>query len=195
MTHSVAKTVWALVVVAFAASESSRLATASEPEPPAAKHGANPYSELTDQQWTAVVEGWERLDGTDRRWFLTEIRKRKVRVPQHRSGQRQPAIEYRERARFGYPAKPLDADLRDAVRGLRKPSPDDANGYGLGFEQRQRGRLAEVEPRVGEDAKRANVPTSARSAAGRRDVAPDGRQETPAERVPASSPRISGNAL
>ncbi len=205
MTRSVAQAARALVV-AFAASGSSHVATASEPDPPTATPGVNPYSELTDQQWTEVVARWERLDGADRRWFLTEVRKRKAHVDGHRADKRQPFIEYRRRARFGHPARPLEAELRHAHRSLKKPSADDANRYGLGFEQRHRERLADGASPVRSDANRADAAAGSSAGAAREravregasstpEDAPPRRQPAPAQRPPASSPRMSSNTF
>lgn len=204
MNRSVAQAARGLVV-ALAASGSSHVATAAEPDPPTATPGVNPYSELTDQQWTEVVARWERLDGADRRWFLTEVRKRKAHVDGHRADQRQPFIEYRRRARFGHPARPLEAELRHAHRSPKKPSADDANRYGLGFEQRHRERLADGESPVRLDANPADAAAAGSSAGAARERAvrasstPEGapprRQPAPAQRPPASSPRMSSNTL
>lgn len=197
MKHSVAKIVCALVVVALSANDSSQVASASERDPPgAAANGANPYAQLTDQQWTEVVESWERLDGADRRWFLTEIRKRKMRVDGRRAGKQQPAIAYRVRARFGYPARQPNAEARDADRRLERPLLDDGNRYGLGFEQRRRERLGGVELRVRLRAKAdAAVQRRSPEAARVRDAGARGRRSAPTQPVPASSPRASSNAL
>ena len=207
MTRSVAQAARALVV-ALAASGSSHVATASEPNPPATTPGVNPYSELTDQQWTEVVARWEHLDGADRRWFLTEVRKRKAHVGGHQGDKRQPFIEYRRRARFGHPTRPLEAELRHAHRSsLKKPSADDENRYGLGFEQRHRERLADGESPVRSDVNPADAAAAGSSAGAARERAvregasrtPEGaprqRQPAPAKRPPASSPRMSSNTL
>lgn len=206
MNRSVAQAARGLVV-ALAASGSLHVATASEPDPPTATPGVNPYSELTDQQWTEVVARWERLDGADRRWFLTEVRKRKAHVGGHRADKRQPFIEYRRRARFGHPARPLEAELRHAHRSLKKPSADDANRYGLGFEQRHRERLADGESPVRLDANPADAAAAGSSVGAARaravregasstpEGAPPRRQPAPAQRPPASSPRMSSNTL
>lgn len=204
MNRSVAQAARGLVV-ALAASGSLHVATASEPDPPTATPGVNPYSELTDQQWTEVVARWERLDGADRRWFLTEVRKRKAHVDGHRADKRQPFIEYRRRARFGHPARPLEAELRHAHRSLKKPSADDANRYGLGFEQRHRERLADGESPVRLDANPADAAAAGSSAGAARERAvrtsstledaPPRRQPAPAQRPSAPSPRMSSNTL
>ena len=45
----------------------------------------NPYSNLTDHEWTDLASGWESLSRAERRWFFTESRKRPQRSP--RAGQ------------------------------------------------------------------------------------------------------------
>ena len=107
----------------------------------------NPYSNLTDHEWTDLASGWESLSRAERRWFLTESRKR--RSVRRVRGKPAPAIVYRERARFGrVPATP--ALVPAQANGERaKPAatserlPDAAEGamkFGLGFEERQRER-------------------------------------------------------
>ena len=131
MTHCAARISVVVGVVVCAAAQLLRSAAADETVADA--QSTNPYSRLSDQQWTEVVEGWERLDGAERRWFLTEVRKRKARSKRRPARDRQPPIEHRERARFGNIATTLEAERSD---GQERPSPDDENRYGLGFEQR-----------------------------------------------------------
>ena len=131
MTHCAAKISVVVGVVVCAAAQPLRSAAADETVADA--QSTNPYSRLSDQQWTEVVEGWERLDGAERRWFLTEVRKRKARSKRRPARDRQPPIEHRERARFGNIATTLEAERSD---GQERLPPDDENRYGLGFEQR-----------------------------------------------------------
>ena len=136
MTRFVVSAVLALGFAPGAAAEPWPAAGASDRAAAQGAEGANPYAQLNDSQWTKVVERWERLDGADRRWFLTEARKRNARI------QDRQAIVFRQRARFGNVAKPGKAERRTEPRHLRraaqKPAADDPNRYGLGFEQRQR---------------------------------------------------------
>ena len=141
MTHSAAKISIVVGVVVCAAASPLRSTAAAADEIAADEtaldaQNANPYSRLTDQQWTEVVAGWERLDGTERRWFLTEVRKRKAQSKRRPQRDRQPSIEHRERARFGNIATTLGAE---PTRKQERPPADDVKRYGLGFEQRQRG--------------------------------------------------------
>ena len=131
MTHCAAKISVVVGVVVCAAAQLLRSAAADETT--ADVQSTNPYSRLSDQQWTEVVDGWERLDGAERRWFLTEVRKRKARSKRRPARDRQPPIEHRERARFGNIATTLEAERSD---GQERLPPDDENRYGLGFEQR-----------------------------------------------------------
>ena len=131
MTHCAAKISVVVGVVVCAAAQPPRSAAADETVADA--QSTNPYSRLSDQQWTEVVEGWERLDGAERRWFLTEVRKRKARSKRRPARDRQPPIEHRERARFGNIATTLEAERSS---GQERLPPDDENRYGLGFEQR-----------------------------------------------------------
>ena len=131
MTHCAAKISVVVGVVVCAAAQPLRSAAADETVADA--QSTNPYSRLSDQQWMEVVDGWERLDGADRRWFLTEVRKRKARSKRRPARDRQPPIEHRERARFGNIATTLEAERSS---GQERLPPDDENRYGLGFEQR-----------------------------------------------------------
>ena len=136
MTRFVVSAVLALGFAMSAVAEPWPAAGASDRAAAQGAEGVNPYAQLNDSQWTKVVERWERLDGADRRWFLTEARKRNARI------QDRHAIVFRQRARFGNVAKPGEAERRTERRHLRrpaqKPAADDPNRYGLGFEQRQR---------------------------------------------------------
>ena len=136
MTRFVVSTVLALGFAACSVAEPWPAAGAGDRAAAQGAEGVNPYAQLDDSQWTKVVERWERLDGADRRWFLTEARKRNVRI------QDRQAIVFRQRARFGNVEKPgkaeRSADPRHAHDAVPKPSADDPNRYGLGFERRQR---------------------------------------------------------
>ena len=135
MTRLVVSIVLALGFAAGAVAEPWPAAGASDRAAAQGAEGANPYAQLDDSQWTKVVERWERLDGADRRWFLTEARKRNARI------QDRQAIVFRQRARFGNVAKPGRAERRTNPRHVHdavpKPAADDPNRYGLGFERRQ----------------------------------------------------------
>ena len=113
--------------------------------------GDNPFAELTDAQWAVVADAWEDLCGAERRWFLTESRKRNAAL---RSETRlEVRLAYRERARFGRiaPARTQmesttlgqgelrsQRELRErGARGEREEPRTDRR-YGLGFEERQR---------------------------------------------------------
>lgn len=117
----------------------------------AADMGDNPFAELTDAQWAVVADAWEDLSGAERRWFLTESRKRNAA---RRSETRlEVRLVYRERARFGRIA-PARARIESTalgqgeLRGQREPRERSKRGeledpradrrYGLGFEERQR---------------------------------------------------------
>lgn len=112
----------------------------------AADMGDNPFAELTDAQWAAVADAWEDLSGAERRWFLTESRKRNAaRRPETRLEVR---LVYRERARFGRIA-PASAHIESTALGQGEPhgergkrgeleDPRADRRYGLGFEERQR---------------------------------------------------------
>ena len=112
----------------------------------AADMGENPFAELTDAQWAAVADAWEDLSGAERRWFLTESRKRNAA---RRSETRlEVRLVYRERARFGRIASARThiestALGQGELRGQRGKQSDLADPradrrYGLGFEERQR---------------------------------------------------------
>lgn len=152
MMHWVTRTIFALGFAACAAAEPWQTGGASDQATSQDAEGGNPYAQLNDHQWKKVVEGWERLDGADRRWFLTEARKRKARIPSRGVGERQFSIVHRERERFGNIAPPRKAErhaeLRTAPGSPREPSPDDPNRYGLGFEQRQRQQPAVAQPDI-----------------------------------------------
>lgn len=153
MTHFAASAVLALGFAACAAAEPWQAGGAADRAAAQGAEGVNPYAQLDDRQWTKVVEGWERLDGADRRWFLTEARKRNARAQHQRAGERGFPIVHRERGRFGNVATPRKAELGAEPRSARrraKPVADDPNRYGLGFEQRQRKQPAATkEPSVG----------------------------------------------
>ena len=158
MTHLAARTIFALGFAACAAAEPWQAAGASDRAASQDAEGGNPYAQLNDHEWKKLVEGWERLDGADRRWFLTEARKRKARIPNRGVGERQFSIVHRERERFGNIAPPRKAErhaeLRTAHGSPRAPSPDDPNRYGLGFEQRQRQQPVVAQPDPGTAAER-----------------------------------------
>ena len=143
MTRFVVSAVLALGFAVGAVAEPWPAAGASDRAAAQGADGVNPYAQLNESQWTKVVERWERLDGADRRWFLTEARKRQARI------QDRQAIVFRQRARFGNVEKPGRAeqptDPRHAHDAVPKPSADDPNRYGLGFEQRQRKQPAAFE--------------------------------------------------
>ena len=154
MTRFVVSAVLALGFALSAVAEPWPAAGASDRAAAQGAERGNPYAQLNGSQWTKVVERWERLDGADRRWFLTEARKRNARIRDRQ------AIVFRQRARFGNVAKPGRAERRIDPRHLRhaaqKPSADDPNRYGLGFEQRQR-----KQPAATEQERREREPPSA----------------------------------
>ena len=107
----------------------------------------NPYSNLTDHEWTDLASGWESLSRAERRWFFTESRKR--RSVRRVRGKPAPAIVYRERARFGrvpatpapVPAQANGERAKPAATSERLPdAAEEAMKFGLGFEERQRER-------------------------------------------------------
>ena len=186
MTRFVVSTVLALGFAAGAVAEPWPAAGASDRAAAQGAEGVNPYAQLDDSQWTKVVERWERLDGADRRWFLTEARKRNARI------QDRQAIVFRQRARFGNVAKPgrteRRTDPRHAHDSAPKPAADDPNRYGLGFERRQSKQPAafeqegrerepppatkELSPREGEGTSQVSQP--ARSLRSKLERAPQG---------------------
>ena len=114
----------------------------------AADLGDNPFAELTDAQLAVVAGAWEDLSGAERRWFLTESRKRNT-TP-HSGTRLEVRIAYRERARFGRIA-PAGAPIESTahgqgeLRGHREPRGRGEREalradrrYGLGFEERRR---------------------------------------------------------
>lgn len=160
----------------FAAAALASACLAAQPVVPeragnAADLSGNPFAELTDAQWAAVAGAWEDLSGAERRWFLTESRKRDA-TP--RSKTRFERLVYRERARFGRVAPAAPSAVRDQERD-RGPAQGPAQGkagverearaaeelrddrrYGLGFEERQRegGGLTASERPAGASATR-----------------------------------------
>lgn len=185
MTHLAAKALFATGLAAFAAWAPLRLAAAEDQAAPSGEaQDANPYARLNDQQWTKLAEDWERLDRAERRWFLTEVRKRHLRPAGLRPARHELPIKHRERARFGNVAPLAEAGAGDASAKKRPRTPDDAKKYGLGFEQRHRERSGEAASRGDASAGEARAPTST------------GARHTPdAERAPSRPPRTSSTAL
>ena len=181
MTHFAASAVLALGFAASAAAEPWQAGGAADRAAAQGAEGVNPYAQLDDGQWTQVVEGWERLDGADRRWFLTEARKRNARAQHQRAGERGFSIVHRERGRFGNVATPRKAEFGAAPRSARraKPVADDANRYGLGFEQRQR---------------KQPTATKGPSAEVREGPAPRKQGAAPAEQASTSLPKALSDA-
>ena len=125
-------------------------------EPPAAKSdprvrsgldgGVNPYSKLSNEQLGTLAGTFENLDRDQRRWFLTEVRKR-----MSAKGER-PRIQVDQDDRFGrVDSKVDDTDqeapqqAHNAVGALPadEEGTDDPKVYGTGV-QSQGGETADV---------------------------------------------------
>lgn len=114
------------------------------PDQDAAPRGdaVNPYAEFSDRQWEELANTWEALDGSARRWFLTEARKRKIGRQRVSAVSRLVSLKPRARPRFGGVTGGSSAAV--AVSSARIPTaadatPVDAKSFGLGFEQRRAG--------------------------------------------------------
>lgn len=115
------------------------VAEEAEPEPsdPAEERDApasNPYVGLTDEELGALAASFEDLDQDERRWFLTEVRKR-----MSSRGER-PRIPVTDRGRFGR-VREASAMVRE-VR-LEEPEPlvvisVESEVYGSGLERPSR---------------------------------------------------------
>lgn len=130
--------VWASVLAVLAAA--TALLWADEPSSlkgdpvvtAVPKGGVNPYSKLSNEQLGALTRTFEDLDRDQRRWFLTEVRKR-----MSAKGTR-PQIEVGKDDRFGHAGRNAKVP-----RGLHDPgaSPTGDNNdapkvYGTGLPSR-----------------------------------------------------------
>ena len=123
----------ALLPLALAAEEATP-EPASEPADERDVPASNPYSGLTDEELGALAASFEDLDQDERRWFLTEVRKR-----MSTRGER-PRIPVTDRGRFGR--------VREAgamVREVRMEEADpvavisvESDVYGSGLERPSR---------------------------------------------------------
>lgn len=76
---------------------------------------ANPYSQLSNEQLGTLAGTFEELDRDQRRWFLTEVRKRM-------SGKGEgPKIQVGKDDRFGRVVPSADAANDEAPRNAHKP--------------------------------------------------------------------------
>ncbi|MYD97558.1 MAG: hypothetical protein F4X98_09255 [Gammaproteobacteria bacterium] len=120
--------------LALAAEEEVHPEPASEPIEERDAPASNPYAALDDEELGALAASFEDLDQDERRWFLTEVRKR-----MSSRGER-PRIPVTDRGRFGR-VREASAMVRE-VR-LEEPEPlvvisVESEVYGSGLERPSR---------------------------------------------------------
>jgi hypothetical protein len=125
---------------AIAAAESAAApATASTPAPPAPAPPKNPYGDRSDEELTVLAASWDALGQHERRFLLTEMKRRMARKGDH-SG----VIRIRTERRYGRIIRQPDGRvirIETQVVHVRPLDEDDIEeparqGYGVGFERR-----------------------------------------------------------
>ena len=136
--HSAARRICATATVALGATLSSaNEPPATKPDPRASgglDAGVNPYSTLSNEQLGTLAGTFEDLDRDQRRWFLTEVRKRMSAKGEG------PRIEVDQGDRFGRVVNQVggaDQKPRETRNPVRTSPPDEERAdatkvYGTG---------------------------------------------------------------
>lgn len=122
--------------IALGAAPATEKPVAKTPKPTTAKVG-NPYTAMSDEQMSVLAGTFEDLDHDERRWFLTEVRKRMAA-----KGER-PRIPVAERGRFGRVVRNVgNADANGNSEETSNTAADPADEtdpgtkvYGTGYER------------------------------------------------------------